>query len=231
MTQALSLADIRSFVRAHLDSDEDELPNSLVDRFIYNGSNRLEQYSRTWTFRAVEYTFTTIADTRTYDLDTTSGLTAPAPLSDVVALQGPSFELKPADHRAMRVRYPSNADSSGNPTWFTVWGRTLYLWPKPSTAIEYAVVGYRHGLDWISTNSAPDFPDELHELIAWWALNRAYVFLDDPELGAFYRDEFDRELRIRARPYASAQDAQPLVVNGGTEGGGPLPFRARYDWE
>lgn len=231
MAQAMSLADIRQFVRDHLDSDDVELPNSLIDRFIYDGSQKIEKYSRTWDFRAVEYMMTTVADQRTYDLDTEASLISPAPLADITAIQGPSFELKPADHRRMRVRFPSNADSSGTPTWFSLWGRTLYLWPKPSTATAYTVIGYRQGLDWIASNSSPDFPDDLHQLIAWWALNRAYVFLDDPELADFYRQEFDRELRMRAREYLTAPDAEPLVINGGTDGGGPAPFRARYDWE
>ena len=231
MARAMSLADIRQFVREHLDSDDVELPNSLIDRFIYNASEKIEKYSRTWSFRAVEYQFTTLPDKRTYDLDTEIGLVDPAPLQDVVAIQGPSFELKPADHRHMRMRFAPNHDSSANPEWFSVWGRTLYLWPKPSGAVTYTVMGYRRGTDWIAANSAPDFPEELHELIAWWALNRAYVYLDDPELGSFYRDEFERELRIRARDFYTAPDAEPLIFNGGTEGGGLLPFRARYDWE
>jgi hypothetical protein len=151
----------------------------------------------------------------------------------VVAVQGPSYELRPADHRKMRLNYPTNSDSSGTPVWFTKWGRSLYLWPKPSEVIAYTVVGYRQGVDWIETNAEPDFPDDLHELIAWWALNRTYVFLDDPELADFYREEFDRELRIRSRPYLTGLDAQPFVVNGGTGLGGNVPWRnrARYDWE
>jgi hypothetical protein len=233
MAQSMSLQDMRDFVREHLDSDDEELPDSLVDRFIYNGSNKVETYSRTWDFRAVEYAFTTTTDTREYDLDSHADLTDPAPLADVVAIQGDSYELKPQDHRKMRLTYPPNSDSAGSPLHFTKWGRTLYLWPTPSSAIDYTVVGYRQGRDWISLNLSPDFPNDLHELIAWWALNRAYVFLDDPELADFYREEFDRELRIRSRPYLTGLDAQPFQINGGMQAGGSVRWanRARYDWE
>jgi hypothetical protein len=228
----MDLADMRAFIREHMDSDEEELPNSLLDRFIANGSSKVDAYSRTWDFRAVEYVFTTVADQREYDLDTTTGLTSPAVLLDVLAIQGDSFELKPADHRKMRVLFPPNSDSSGNPTWFSRWGRSLHLWPKPSEAVDFTVTGYRKAIDWIEANSSPDFPDDLHEIIAWWALNRTYVFLDDPELADFYREEFDRELKIRSRQYITGNDAQPFQVNGGTPGSGDvLPFRGRYDWE
>jgi hypothetical protein len=230
---SMSLADMRAFVLEHLESDEEELPNSLLDRFIANAASKIEAYSRTWDFRAVEYTFESVVDQREYDLDTFTGLADPTPLQDVVAVQGPSYELRPADHRKMRLTFPSNSDSSGDPIWFTKWGRTLYLWPKPSSASTYLVVGYRQGIDWIETNAAPDFPSDFHELIAWWALNRAYVFLDDPELADFYREEFDRELRIRSRPYLTGLDAQPFQINGGTAGASRVPWanRARYDWE
>ncbi len=231
MAIAMDLADIRSFIREHMDSDEEELPNSLLDRFIANASSKVDSYSRTWDFRAVEYSFTTVVGQRTYDLDTTSGMTNPAPLADVVAIQGPTFELRPADHRAMRLRFPANSDSASTPEWFSTWGRTLYLWPKPASITTFTVLGYRQQVDWITGNGLPDFPTELHELIAWWALNRTYVFLDDPELADFYREEFDRELRIRSRAHITSGDAQPLIVNGGTRGGGPLPFRGKYDWE
>lgn len=233
MALSMSLAEMRSFIRESLDSDDEELPNSLLDRFIVNGSAKIEGFSRTWSFRAVEYTFTTIANQREYNLDTYAGLTAPRPVADITAIQGPSYELRPADHRKMRQMFPANSDSAGSPSWFTRLGRSLYLWPKPSGTITYTVIGYRQPTDWVGLNSAPDFPDDLHELIAWWALNRAHVFLDDPELADFYRSEFDRELLIRSRQYLSGNDAQPLVVNGGTryDAGWPLLPRGRYDWE
>jgi hypothetical protein len=229
----MSLAEMRAFVREHLDSDEDELPNSLLDRFFADGSSRVEGRIRRATFRAVEYTLTTVADQREYDLDAESSLISPAPLASIDAIQGPSYELKPADHRKMRARFPENSDEPSAPVWFTMLGRTLHLWPTPSEVAAYTVMGARQGVDWIATNAAPDFPEQLHELIAWWGLNRAYGFLDDPEMAAFYRDEFDRELRIRASDYTLANDAQPFVLNGGTSPwrAGTRGFRARYDWD
>lgn len=232
MALAMSLAEMRAFIREHLDSDEEELPDSLVDRFLSDGSSRVEDRIRRPSYRQVEYTLTTVAEQRDYDLDSETSLISPAPLESIDAVQGPSFELHPADQRKMRLRFPSNSDTSGDPTWFTLHARTLNLWPKPSGVESYTIIGYRQAIDWIATNDTPDFPAPLHECIAWWGLNRAYAFLDDPELASFYRDEFDRELRIRSAPYVEGNDAQPLVMNGGTALGRKAgTYRLRYDWE
>lgn len=214
---ALSLQNIRDFVRDHMDTDEEELPNSLLDRFIQDGSDRIDNYSRTWGFRAVEYTLPVVSGTQSYDLDSEATLIAPAPLRDIVDLRGPSFTLTPSDHRLERERASTTANS-GTPRAWTLWGRSLYLWPVPSATADYTIIGYREATDWISVNDSPDFPDTFHELIAWWALNRAYAFLDDPEMSAFYRDEFALELRGRAKKYLTGADSAPFVMGGGRRG-------------
>lgn len=212
----MSLADMRTFVRDHLESDVEELPNSLLDRFLYDGSNRIENFTRKWSFRAVEYTLPVVSGQQTYDLDTVASLISPAPLAFITDVRGENWTLKPQDHRAMRAVRPASITSQGTPTRWSQWGRTLYLWPTPSVTADYTILGYRQGLDWIASNSSPDFPEAFHELIAWWALNRAYAFLDDPELSAFYREEFGSELRGRAKHYVHATTAQPFVMGGGT---------------
>ncbi len=211
----MDLAAMREFVRGHLDSDSEELPDLVIDRFFQDGSNRIENYSRTWAFRAVEYTLTTVESTQSYDLDTTTTLIDPAPLRKITDVRGPTYSLTPRDHRAMRERNSSTSSSVGNPKVWTVWGRTLYLWPTPSEAVAYTLTGYRGIVDWIATNSAPDFPEEFHELIAWWGLNRSYAMLDDPEMATFYREEFASELRGRAKHHTNAQTGAPLVMGGG----------------
>lgn len=218
----MSRKDMRDFVREHVDSDEEELPNSLLDRFLQDASTRIDNYSRTWSFRAVEYDLEVVSGTQSYDLDSEPSLIVPGPLRDIVDVRGPSSTLRPTDHRAERARR-SPSSGTGTPAKWSVWGRSLYLWPSPSASDDYTVVGYREGADWITTNATPDFPEPFHELIAWWALNRAYAFLDDPEMSSFYRDEFAMELRGRAKHYQNVQDAAPFVMGGGERSINGLP--------
>lgn len=214
----LSVQDIRDFVRNSLDTDITELPNALLDSYIYDASQRIDNFSRTWAFRAVDYSFTTTVNVSSYSLDTYAGLAGgAAPLQDVVDVRGPNFSLLPRDHRKMRESFrASQTNTAAQSQWFTVWGRTLYLWPAPSLASVYSVTGYRQATDWITTSSAPDFPTEFNDLLKSWALNRAYAFLDDPEMSAFFRDEFETELHKRSRRYLEGNDTQPLILNAGS---------------
>lgn len=216
---AMNLTDIRAFVRDHLDVDDEELPNSLLDRFIIDGADRIERASVAlggrWSFRQVTYAFNSASTQQAYSLDTTSGLGGAGiiPLALVEDVRGPTYSLTPSDHRAQRARYSTSAASTGTPRWFSTWGRSLYLWPTPSGAEAFQVSGYRQGNDWVSTNAAPDFPDEFHELIATWALTRSYIQQDDPEMAAFLRDEFAHTLKERAAPYIYGDDQQPFALN------------------
>lgn len=40
---AMTLQQMRDYIRLHLDLDEDDLPNTLIDIFIREGSKRVER--------------------------------------------------------------------------------------------------------------------------------------------------------------------------------------------
>lgn len=219
-TIAMDLTEMRTFVRNHLDVDSTELPDSLLDRFIIDGADRIERASVAlggrWSFREVTYGFTVAGGTASYDLDTYAGLNggALAPLAFLDEVRGPTWSLLPEDHRAMRARNSRTSPATGTPRWFTVWGRKLYLWPTPAASGDYEASGTRKGKDWVATNAAPDFPDEFHELIAGWALTRAYIQQDDIELATIYREEWAQTVKERAVPYIVGNQAQPFALNG-----------------
>lgn len=236
MSLAMTLQDIRDFVRDHLDVDDEELPNSLLDRFIYDGANRIERSAIAlggrWAFREVEYTLPVLADTQSYDLDTHTSLDDPATLAYVEEVRGQNWTLQPEDHRAMRARYRVSSTATGTPSAWSQWGRFIYLWPTPDTAASYYILGTRKQADWLVVNDSPDFPDEFHELLGWWALNRAAAQQDDLETSEFYRAEFKEILRDRSRPYLLGNDSPVLQMNGASS-----VYRPRtesgltYDWE
>ena len=238
MALAMTLQEIRDFVRSHLDVDIEELPNALLDRFIQDGASRIERSAVAlggrWSFREVEYTLTVAANTQDYDLDAHADLITPAALAYIDEVRGSNWTLAPRDHRTIRAQYrASTTSTSANPRYWSLWGRHVYLWPKPSAATEVFVLGIRKQTDWIATNGLPDFPSEFHDIIASWALNRGYAQQDDFETAAFFREEFKETLRDRARPYILGNDAPGFQING--EGRPPLVTRNEsglpYTWE
>lgn len=234
---SMTLQDMRDFVRNALDTDSTDLPDSLLDRYIADGSNRVDEHSSRWSFRAIDYSFATVANQQAYDIRSAarvSGITYP--IIDIVDVRGPNWSLSPKDHAASRARWRrTSLTTNQNPSEFSLWGDSIYLWPAPTGGTTISITGYRDAIDWISLNSTPDFPGDFHELIAWWALNRGHAREGDPQMADFYRGEFEATLQKRADAWMTGLDAQPLVIG---ESGSREQWRARngmgpliYSWE
>jgi len=233
----MSAANIKTYVLDHLDIDDDELKSSLLDHWMEDAVIRIIAYfdeSPVWL--QVEYSFDTVAGQQVYDLDSFAGLITPTPLQAVDEIRGPNYSLTPRSHRQVRESYRVDAPS-GRPQEFSQWGRSIYLWPKPSAAETYYILGIRRpDLNWVtSVNGYPDLPEDFHHLIAQWTLSRAYAQQDDIEMADFYRSEFTRELANIASRWISNLTALPMVMNGGRQ---REPYRTEralgptiFDWE
>lgn len=228
---------IRQFVWSHLDVDSEELSADLLNVFMRDAVIRIISFfdeSPIWL--QVDYSFNTVANQQSYDLDSTIGLITPQPLQVVDEVRGPLYSLTPRPHRQIRSEYRVDAPAS-RPQNYSIWGRKLYLWPKPADAETYNILGIRRpDWDWITSGTAtPDVPEEFHPLIAQWTLSRAYAQQDDPEMADFYRSEFTSELSNISTRWINNLTAQPLIMNGGRIS---EPYRTQrtlgpltYPWE
>lgn len=231
----MALADIQTFVRDALDVDTTDLTDSVLNLFIQDGFDKVIGYfDESPTFYQVEYSFQSTPGKQDYTFDTDLP-TSPTPLQSIDDIRGDTWSLRPADHRQIRAVYRQSAPQQTRPTEFSVWGRTLFLWPIPDTAATFFVTGIRQPQDWITAAGTPDCPPDFHNLIALWALGRGYMQQDDIYTGSFLRDEFYTELANRAGRYLHANDAQPILVNSTRK---PDKWRTErvlgpliYDWE
>lgn len=233
----MTAGDMRDFVRTHLDVEPDELPDLVLNVFLGEGFDKvIAAFNQDAPWLHVDYTFTAEAGVQVYDLDATTGLISPTPLQAIDDVRGPRYSLRPQQHQRMRARYRTESAPSAEPNDFSLWGRSLFLWPTPATDITYHVTGTRRPSSWITSNSFPDCPEEFHRIIAMWALGKGYAQQDDPEMGQFYTQAFDAELKKLMKRWSDENDAQPLVMGGGNRGGdkwrtqsvlGPLI----YEWE
>lgn len=215
-SMAMTLTDMETYVWDVVDTDSSDLPQTLVDQFIIDGANRVEQFSDSWKFREVDYSFSTVASTQSYTISGTGTLVAGVtyPIARVVDVRGPTFSMKPVSHRADRSAYMATTTvSSQYPSEFSLWADKIYLWPTPSAVISVSITGYRDPIDWVGTAATPDYPDDFHLLIAQWAVSRAHAREGDAGLSAYYRDEFYTSLKNMAPSWQSGVDAQPFVLN------------------
>lgn len=226
---ALTLDDIRTFVRAHLDLDTEDLPNSVLDVFIREGSKRIERAAPRWPFYAKTWTLTTVGGQRDYAFSAIA-----TDVDQIAAISRDDMPLSWVGADVYDIVNPTNTLGSGKPVRYTWWGTTLSLHPTPDAAYALTVRGYRTPTDWVAAGAGanPDLPDELHNTVATWALAKAYTQQEDPELGSVYERQFAEELAEFKRRIDSTPLPQPLVLNGtATSRMWPAPWPPRFDWQ
>lgn len=224
---ALNLQQIRDFVRAHLDIEAEDLPDTVLDIFIREGSKRIERAEERWPFYETTYDLPTVVAQRDYLFTDIS-----PELDSIHGIRGEQWELKYIGADYGDKRWPRNIQQTAEPSHFTTWGTTLRLYPDPDQIYDLIVRAYRKPLDWVAQGSGgtPDFPDELHNTVATWALSKAYTQQEDIEMGQVYERQFADELNEFRRRLNNTPQPQPLVLNSARKF--PLlPVRMRYDWE
>ena len=239
----MTASDIRTYVRDHLDVDDSDIPDSLLNVWMRDAVIRIISFfdeSPVWL--QVERTFTTSPNVQSYDLENTLGLGSIVvpillPLQAIDEVRGPNYSLSPRSHRQVRESYRVDAPS-GRPQEFSQWGTKIFLWPKPADAEVYYVLGIRRpDWNWLTStvNPVPDLPEEFHPLVAQWTLSRADAQQDDPDMANLYRGEFGAELSNVASRWIGDVTALPMIMNGGRS---HEPYRTQrtlgpliYGWE
>lgn len=210
---AMTLQQMRDYIRLHLDLDEDDLPNTLVDIFIREGSKRVERAEVRWPFYEATYPLATAPGVADYDKTAISD-----ELDQITALSNPTFGMLnwigEQDYLDLLQRYPS---TTSRPIYFSEWANTLSLFPTPNDVYNLTIRAYRKPNDWVAEGAGgtPDLPDELHNTVALWAMAKAYAQQEDPELQALYERQFSDELNEFRRRLNITPLSQPLVLNGG----------------
>lgn len=221
----LNLQQIRDFVRGHMDIEEEDLPDPVLDVFVAEGFGRIVRAEKRWPFYATRWAYVTVAGTDEIpftDIGTN--------ISEIQSIKGPSSRLHYIGMDVADEVWPENVVQSSEPSHWSVENETLYLWPTPGSAYSLILRGYRKPTDWMAggAGAVPDVPDELHNTVAVWALSRAYEQQDDPEMASIFERKFADELNLFRRRIHDTPAAQPLVVSGRHLHGGALPMM-RFD--
>jgi hypothetical protein len=215
---AYTLEQLRTYVRQHLDLDEQEVPNDLLDVWARDASIKIHRTRKRWPFLETSWTITTTPNQSDYALSTTF-----APVADeIVSIVRDDRRLAYLGRDEAEAYYLPYQSHTGEVTFFNVWNDTLRLYPTPTSADTLLVRGYRKIDDWVAggSGSTPDFPEEFHDAIRLYLLAMAYLQQEDVELASQFMGAFSAEMDLLKRQYGDAPGAYPIIV-----GGGPSPFR------
>jgi len=228
---ALSLQQIRDYVRAALDLEIEDMPDVLLDMYIREGSKRIERAEPRWPFYEVLTSWPlTVNPFLAYPLTSIV-----ANLDQVASISLENFgPLKWVGADVYSELQAQSPDAAGRPVYYTQWGVNLLFHPTVDATYNTIVRGYRSATDWVAAGAGeqPDMPDELHNTVATWALSKAYAQQEDPELSALYERQFADELNEFRRRLLVTPPQQPLVLNGGAlRNDNNMLMRPRFDWE
>ena len=114
----------------------------------------------------------------------------------------------------------------GVPIYYSLWKRTLYLWPRVETQEEVVLSmrGYRQPV-WSNVASAvPDIDPSLHIALCYFAMSLAMAAQEDEILEGVYLSRWDRDVRQQVKMLTQPSMHRPLVMHGGAPVGGVPPY-------
>ena len=234
----MQISEMRTYIRGILDIDSTDISDDILNRFIGEGYDQVVYSEKRWPFYEVEKTFSTVADTKDYDLKT-DGAVLTSGLRDVAALRTDDHVLSYIGRDDGDVVYPLDTNSTGDVWYFSYWAEKVRLYPTPSSVQTIYVRGYKKptsfGVGSADGTAPSDFPEPFHILFPTYATARAYEQQEDPGMAQQYYAIFARELdNLRAR-YIDVPTPQPLVLNNRNtsrwRSQSYMPNRLRYSWE
>lgn len=209
-------AELVAFVRDITDLDEADLPQSLIISYMKDGFQRIINLERRWPFLEATYTLSTVAGQRDYAISAIGS----GNLRDVTSILDNSTA-------GNRLRYISlddaeniwhgSFDTPSRPLFYTEWGDTIKIYPKPDTVYPLTVRGYRKAsYTWTAdTTQEVDCDERLHTAIAYYAVAQAYKRQEDTEMSSMYKQSFDEAVMVARKELMRPNGNRPIVVSRG----------------
>jgi len=211
----VDLQSLRNYVRAQLDVDDEELPDSILNVYFQEAfertlaaDNRWPRYEYSWELTKAEGEDSIVLP---------PDLNLPSLMSVLSVTDG--YQMTMLDHIDAERMFPSQYDyNGGQPVYYSIWQRQVWLWPRVDTASEYALRlrGYRQPAWSNVASAAPDLDERLHITLCYYAIALAYAAQEDEILEGQYMSRWDRDLRTQMKAILESVHNQPLILHGGS---------------
>ena len=213
----MDVQGIKNYVRAQLDMDDEELPDTLLDIYLQEAFDRTMAFDNRWPRNETTWRVAKVPGEATALLP--PDLNVPS-LTAVWLLGSNAHQLLIVDHKTAEdsfgaTAYQTNSGVS-NPTYISVWSGRIHLWPTPDlgASIQIAVRGYRQPVWTNGASVIPDLDERLHVTLAYFAIALSYAQQEDEVLEGVYMARWDRDLRQQLRAILDPVHSRPLVLGG-----------------
>jgi hypothetical protein len=209
----VDVTSMRAYVRNHLEVDDEELPDVLLNPYLQDAFERTMARNNRWPRNEYVWNVSKVAGNNVATLP--PDVLIPSIIS---VIHGGLQRLTYMSHENAEDLFATNtAVTTGTPVYWSTWGRDLYLWPNPGLDVSYdfTVRGYRQPV-WNNAASAiPDLDERLHPAVAYYAMGLAYAAQEDEILEGVYMARWDRDISAFMGAILDPPRHRPLVLNGG----------------
>jgi hypothetical protein len=208
----VDVATIRAYVRNHLEVDDEELPDSLLNTYLQDAFERTVALDNRWPRNETFWHVSKVAGEDVVALP--SDVLIPSIISVMAGIQRLTYITQ---ENVEDLFAQSTAIATGIPVYWSTWGRNMTLWPNPGldNTHDLTIRGYRQPV-W--SNAASDIPDldpRLHPALAYYAMALAYSAQEDEILEGVYMARWDRDAKALMGSIMDPPRHRPLVMNGG----------------
>lgn len=210
----MDVTAIRAYVRNHLEVDDEELPDNLLNVYLQDAFERTMASDNRWPRNEFIWNVSKVLDA--WKVSLPPDVLIPAIIS---VTAGDAFHRLTyiTQENAEDLFTHNNVIAEGVPVYWSTWGRELSLWPNPGLHVSYDLVvrGYRQPV-WNNAASAiPDIDERLHPAIAYYAMSLVYAAQEDEILEGVYIARWDRDVKSFMGAIMDPPRHRPLVLNGG----------------
>lgn len=246
MAQDTSLQALNDYVRNFLEVDDTDIPDSLMAAWAYSAFDDLIGQAVNWPFYEVGenadgvsgilYQIQTVVGTQNYALPTVTvqGIQANVNAHNLIAVQGPHWELMYGGTTELEKIYTPAFTSSQEPERYSIWGQTgLTFWPIPNQALTFNIRAYRDPIDWIGLGPSGlvDAPNDFWSAMAHYCLSMGWANQTDLQSASFWNSQYQQAKGRLLAKYIQSPRPESIVLNGSQNGVGGLPPRLKYPFE
>lgn len=212
----MQVQELRAYVRNHLEMDDEELPDVLLNNYLQDAFDRTMARNNNWPRNEKTWSLSKIADMPAVSLP--PDLNLPTIMSVTSVADG--YRIVQANHENAETTFGTQPITGiTKPIYYSLWGGQLWLWPGTSV-YDIVLRGYRQPVWTNAASEIPDLDERLHLALAYYAMGLAYAQQEDEILEAVYMARWDRDVASQMRAILEPSHHRPLVMNAGNPVGG-----------
>lgn len=222
-----TVQQFRSLLRDQLDTDSEDISDSLIDAWLREGWRYCVHRRRRWPFLRGTWKLAVAGGLNVYPL---TAFTQSTPSGAVPLEVDAVFD---ADGRPLRwvgfeqAQNTFSRNPSGTPRYWSADPVNLFLYPVPQASTTVQLWGWREPTLWpAGEGSTTQIPSEFDDVILNWSIGRAFQRQEEGDLGVMHLDQAEVLLKQLERRFGKHAASAPMILSDGV----PPPAERPVAW-